>query len=240
MTIDGLTTLDAARVDPRVWEVRSDYVVLLMGVKGIVGGPTDDSSDAALTAAEAAANQVLAGTAPEDLPEVQAWRSTFADLGVKPRVARSSIEALLRRCPTGLPRIDRLTDLYNAVSVHHLLPIGGEDLDAYDGPPRLAIADGGETFDTVANGQPTIDHAERGEVIWRDNAGVTCRRWNWRQCARTRLTPQSTRALFIFDGLGQNAGSRVDAAADLLASYLHAITPTALLTRRLITRHDDD
>ncbi len=40
-----------------------------------------------------------------------------------------------------------------------------------------------------------------GEVIWCDDAGVTCRRWNWRQGKRTQLTQDSTSALFILDAL---------------------------------------
>jgi hypothetical protein len=47
-------------------------------------------------------------------------------------------QALLRRLDAVLPRIDRLTDAYNAVSIANLVPVGGEDLDWYQGPARLA------------------------------------------------------------------------------------------------------
>ncbi len=59
--------------------------------------------------------------------------------------------------------MNALTDLYNAVSVQHLVPIGGEDLDGYDGPPRLVVADGTETLDTVAAGESAVQHADAGE-----------------------------------------------------------------------------
>ena len=36
--------------------------------------------------------------------------------------------------------MNRLTDCYNAVSVLHQIPIGGEDLTRYAGPPRLVRA----------------------------------------------------------------------------------------------------
>jgi DNA/RNA-binding domain of Phe-tRNA-synthetase-like protein len=129
-----------------------------------------------------------------------------------------------------------LTDLYNAVSVQHLVPIGGEDLDCYDGPPRLVVADGTESFETVADGQPVVAHPDIAEVVWRDDTGVTCRRWNWRQCTRTRLTPTTTRALFILDGLGEGAAERVGAAADALEDHLRRGWPFAVVDRRLITR----
>jgi DNA/RNA-binding domain of Phe-tRNA-synthetase-like protein len=68
-------------------------------------------------------------------------------------------------------------------------------------PGRLVRAAGDEDFDTVAHGEPAVEHPKPGEVIWRDDTGVTCRQWNWRQCTRTRMTPATTNAVFIIDGL---------------------------------------
>ena len=132
-----------------------------------------------------------------------AWRLAYQAFGAKPKRTRPSVEALLRRVATGLPRIDRLTDIYNAISVRHLLPVGGEDLVMYHGPARLARAAGDEPFDTMRDGQPVTEQPEPGEVIWRDDDGVTCRCWNWRQCVRTRITHATTSAVFILDGLAE-------------------------------------
>jgi DNA/RNA-binding domain of Phe-tRNA-synthetase-like protein len=234
--IDSAIALDHAWIDPRVWESYPDYVALLMTVDGL--GPVSDGAlgESALSAAETATVRLLDGHAPEDLAEIAVWRTAFAAFGVKPRVARSSVEALLRRCADGLPRIEPLTDLYNAVSVHHLVPIGGEDLDGYDGPPRLVVADGTESFDTVADGQPVLQHADAGEVVWCDDTGVTCRRWNWRQGSRTRLSPATTRALFILDGLGEGATDRVTSAADALDAHLRRGWPSAVVARRVLAQ----
>ena len=38
-------------------------------------------------------------------------------------------------------------------------------------------------------------------MVWCDDAGVTCRRWNWRQARRTQLRDDTTTALFILDAL---------------------------------------
>ena len=99
------------------------------------------------------------------------WREAFRAFGAKPQRTRPSVEALLRRLETGLPRIDRITDVYNAVSIAFPLPVGGEDLAHYAGPARLVRADGDEEFGTVAAGQPVAEHPERGEVVWRDDRG---------------------------------------------------------------------
>ncbi|VTP79945.1 B3/4 domain [Leclercia adecarboxylata] len=74
-----------------------------------------------------------------------------------------------------------MVDIYNAVSIRYAIPVGGENLAAYTGAPRLTLADGSEPFDTVKEGQPDVEYPDAGEVIWRDDVGVTCRRWNWRQ-----------------------------------------------------------
>jgi len=38
--------------------------------------------------------------------------------------------------------------------------------------------------DTMADGIAVTEHPDPGEVAWCDDAGVTCRRWNWRQTRR--------------------------------------------------------
>jgi DNA/RNA-binding domain of Phe-tRNA-synthetase-like protein len=149
------------------------------------------------------------------------------------------VEALLRRLePDGLPRIDRITDVYNAVSLAHLLPLGGEDRAAYVGPPRLVRADGSEPFDTTAGGEPVVEHPEPGEVVWRDQSAVTCRRWNWRQGARTRITTDTSSAVFILDALDPLPDEELHAAADALTDGLLALDPDAVVHRRLISAAD--
>ena len=70
-------------------------------------------------------------SAVEQIPHVAQWREAYRAFGAKPQRTRNSLEALLRRAASGLPRVNRLTDIYNAVSVLHQVPLGGEDLDRY-------------------------------------------------------------------------------------------------------------
>ena len=228
------SVLSAATVDDAVLALRPDYRALLVVVSGVRGGPTDAGSDEALSRAERSAVARLAGRPPEALAEVAAWREAFAGFGVKPRVARSSVEALLRRVEAGLPRVDRLTDLYNAVSVEHLVPVGGEDLDRYVGPPRLVRAFGDEPFDTVADGVAVTVPVDAGEVVWRDDAGVTCRRWNWRQCVRTRLSPGTGRMLVIVDALDPVGDDVLVGIGQELITRLTADAPEAEVSTRLL------
>lgn len=226
--------LNDAWVDAVVRAAHPGYVAVLVAACGLVPGPPSELSERLLLAAETAAAERLSGREPHTLPEIMTWRNAYQGFGVKPREARSSVESLLRRSVGGLPRIDRLTDVYNAVSVLHLLPLGGEDLCGYTGPPRLVVAAGDETFDTVADGEPVVHAAAPGEIIWRDDRGVTCRRWNWRQCTRTRLTTTTTRALFIVDGLGPDARTRAEAAAADLVDQLVLDSPDAAVATRTL------
>lgn len=226
--------LAGAQVDAGVFALRPDYRALLLAVDGLVPGPSDEASESLLRAAEVAAHAW--GEQPvESQPHVAAWRAAYRGFGAKPQRARNSLEALLRRAPTGLPRVNRLTDLYNAISVLHLLPVGGEDLARYAGPPRLVRATGTEPFDTVADGSDIVEHPEPGEVVWCDDAGVTCRRWNWRQARRTQLRDDTTTALFILDALEPMTDDALTAAADDLVDLLARLGPGVTTARRLIT-----
>jgi len=226
--------LAGACVDAAVFALRPDYRALLLAVDGLVPGPGDQDSDALLAAAEGAARQALGGGPAEQLPHVAAWREAYRAFGAKPQRTRNSLEALLRRAASGLPRVNRLTDHYNAVSVLHQIPLGGEDLTRYDGPPRLVRATGDERFDTIADGIVVTEHPEAGEVVWCDDAGVTCRRWNWRQARRTQLRDDTTAALFILDALDPVTGQALQAAADDLAARLARLGPDVRSARRLI------
>lgn len=114
------------------------------------------------------------------------------------------------------------------------MPLGGEDLTGYAGAPRLLSAAGTEAFDAVAGGTEVIEHPDPGEVVWCDDAGVTCRRWNWRQGRRTQLREDTTTALFILDALQPMTDEALDGAADDLAARLAGLGPGVRTARRRI------
>ena len=230
--LDGF--LAGAAVDGAVFALRPDYRALHLAVDGIVPGPGADASEALLRAAESAAAEALRDRPVEELPHVAAWREAYRAFGAKPQRTRNSLEALLRRVAAGLPRVNRLTDIYNAVSVLHRIPLGGEDLTRYRGSPRLLRATGAETFGTTADGADVVEHPEPGEVVWCDDAGVTCRRWNWRQARRTQLTGDTTAALFILDALDPLTDGALAAAADDLAGHLRRLGPDVRVDRRVL------
>jgi len=228
--------LAGAQVAAEVWDLRPDYRAMLLAVDGIEPGPSDAASEALLGAAESSARAALAQTPVEDLPHVAAWREAYRAFGAKPQRTRNSLEALLRRAESGLPRVTRLTDIYNAISVSHQLPLGGEDLSMYAGPPWLVRATGAEPFDTTADGADVIEHPEPGEVVWCDDAGVTCRRWNWRQARRTQLHDGTTSALFIIDVLDPVTDEELTIATEELVGHLRGLGSDVQVAQRLVRR----
>jgi DNA/RNA-binding domain of Phe-tRNA-synthetase-like protein len=95
-------------------------------------------------------------------------------------------------------------------------------------------AGGDEPFETTAAGEPVLDPPEPGEVVRRDDAGVTCRRWNWRQTTRTRLTTATTRAVFVLDALGPMSDDALAAAGDALVTALTTGSPQATVDSRTV------
>jgi DNA/RNA-binding domain of Phe-tRNA-synthetase-like protein len=224
-------SLNRLSVDPAVHALRPDFAVHALAVQGAGNGPGDAVSEALLRDAEAFA----AATGVEVPPHVAAWQDAYRAFGAKPQRTASSVEALWKRARAGgLPRVNWLVDVYNAVSVRHVLPVGGEDLAGYRGAIRLIRAVGDERFDTVASGQPIIEHPAPGEVVWVDELGVTCRRWNWRQGTRTRLSEESHDVLFLLERLAPMPLAALDAAAEAIAGVVQARYPKAALEQRRI------
>lgn len=229
--------LAGASVDESVATLRPDYRAFLIAVDGLDPHADQNGSEALLVRAEETARDLLAETPVEELPHVAAWREAYRAFGAKPQRTRNSLEALTRRADpagSGLPRVNALTDLYNAISVIHQVPLGGENLDAYSGSPRLIRAAGDEPFDTTANGETVVEHPDTGEVVWCDGTGVTCRRWNWRQGRRTQLTDETTSALFILDALEPMTDDALAAAGDELVEHLRRLGDDVRVATRLV------
>jgi DNA/RNA-binding domain of Phe-tRNA-synthetase-like protein len=192
-------------VSPEVAAAWPAYQAAVVIADGVLNGPSDEASERLLTAAEQGARESGLERAADD-PRIAAWRAVFSEFGSKPSRYPCSAEALLARVlkDDRLPRINALVDTYNAVSLRYLIPVGGEDLDRLVGDLRLVRADD-------------------GEVVWRDDEGVTCRRWNWRQEPRTQLSETTTRAFFVFDQLPPQES--LDAAVQELIEQLKRRSP---------------
>jgi len=134
-------------------------------------------------------------------PKIAAWRRAYADFGAKPKKYLSSVESLYRMILRGidLRRINPLVDVYNYVSIKHMVPVGGDDISRVDGDITLRFASGGEMFQPLNS--EGLESAKEGEVIYTDDVEVLCRRWNWRECDKTKMTGETTEAMLVVECL---------------------------------------
>jgi DNA/RNA-binding domain of Phe-tRNA-synthetase-like protein len=176
----------------------------------------------------------------QEHPRIKPWRTAFSKLGLSGGKFPSSIESMARRIVRGdpFPRINLLVDLCNSVSLRHLVPMGGHDLDTLEGNIALQFAEGWEPFVPMGGGEKAT--VPKGELVYRDDREVLTRNWVWRQCEKDKTTPE-TRNIFIpIDVLGEVGPARADEIiqelSDLVPRYFGGSFFSAVLNReRLAT-----
>ena len=176
--------------------------------------------DALIAEREAACRARWGGTELSQISGIAAWRAAYKAFGIKQTRYRSSVERLVKNVLAGrsLARINGFVDAYNAVSLARVLPLGADDLDKVTPPLAFRFAREGDSFVDMADGAEAGDEAPKpGEVVYTDADHVLCRRWNWRQDARSLITPQTTRAVVT---LQANGAGDVQAAADDLVDLI--------------------
>ena len=171
--------------------------------RGINNQPETENKYAAyLEEAGRAAMQYVTDPEFTANPVIRTWRDAFYKFRTK-KGARCSIEAMLKRVSKGgiIGCINPLVDLYNGVSLRYGVPVGGENIDAFQGDMRLTVAEGGEDF--VTYGSDKSEPPYEGEVIYKDDAGAICRCFNWRESVRTMLTEDTVNAFMCIETVSE-------------------------------------
>lgn len=205
------------KVDPKIFEQYPGLVLGVLVLTGVNNSRQDDELNQQLASAQAKVRQDLAGVTLSEHPNVASWREAYRAFGVKAKQYPSSIENLLKRVLKGeeLRSINPLVDLYNVVSLRHLVPVGGEDLDALKGDLRLRIA--GEDEPAVhLLGDNEAKPPKPGEVMYADDTGAICRRFNWKEADRSKLTERTKRAVLVVEALPPVTERELHAALDEL------------------------
>ncbi len=228
-----MTSLFTPIIGPEIFDLRPDYVAISVVAEGVDNAANHAGVDRFI-------QEVMAQSSPPPWADghLDAWQAAYRAFGAKPQRTPCSAEALLTRIRKDgrLPAINAVVDLYNAVSVRYALPVGGENIAAYVGNPRLVRASGNERFDTTKEGHGIMEAVPSGEVVWADERGVTCRRWNWRQGTRTRIDLLTRRMWFVLERLEPMPLAAVQEAASALMRRLGQMSSSAHLTACLIDR----
>ena len=212
-----------------------DYRVAVVVAEGLTIAPERPPAlDALIAQREEAARAKWSGTELSQIPGVAAWRAAYKGFGIKQTRYRSSVERLVKNVLAGRPlaRVNAFVDLYNAVSLAHVLPLGADDLDKVTPPFAFRYAREGDSFVDMAEEGDEPEAPKPGEVVYADAAHVLCRRWNWRQDARTLITPATTRAVVTVQGNGAgDVPAGADDLVDLIGQFCDGDCRVAVLDR---------
>ncbi|MCX5515906.1 hypothetical protein C3941_05290 [Kaistia algarum] len=182
-----------------------------------------DALAAEMATREAEVRARFGGIELSEIPGIAAWRRAYRAFGIKKTSYRSSVERLVKNvlADRPLPAINGFVDAYNAVSLAHVLPIGADDLDKLVGDIAFRYSRPGDSFLDMAGGEegeggaPADDPPKQGEIVYADGEKVLCRRWNWRQDARSLVGPATRQAVVTIQSNG--VGDVEAAARDLVA-----------------------
>lgn len=210
-------------------EIWRDFPDLIPGVL-FTGGITKDAEVRTSRYHEIARSR-LAASSESAFPEIQAWRRTFAAMGLKPTQYRCASESLLRRFKKegALPQIHPLIDLCNAISIAFAVPIAVFDLAHVTDGLEVRYATGKETYLTFSG---DTEHPQPDEVIFADAADrAHARRWTNRQSGLSAIRDTTSSVLIVAEAMH---GSLADmkALTDALAEELTAawsVTPQPII-----------
>lgn len=227
-------------VDDAFWKIFPDARIAVLSLKDV--DETARLSDeemkeiaALLDKANKEAVKYVPNETISDNPVVQVWRQAYQKFPTK-KGARCALENLLKRVLHGNPvgSIVPSVDLTNAVSLKYAFPIGVENMDAFAGDLHLGVMDGTEDFLPIGEAVP--EPPLKGEVAYRDDAGVVCRCWNWRDGQRTQVNDDTTNEFVAMECVEEDRLEDLQKALNELAELLPKYLGAQVMARAIVDR----
>jgi DNA/RNA-binding domain of Phe-tRNA-synthetase-like protein len=205
-------------ISPSVFALLPTLRVGVLSVENADNATTHPEVELLLREAEASLRSRLTEDTFKDHPHIVQFFEAHRGFGNNPKRYYPSHFALAKRVIKGgsLPSINALVDLYNVLSLKYVLPVGGEDLNTCSGDITLDRASGSEPF--IPLGETQNEPPEAGELVYKDAEGVLCRKMNWREADRTKLTPETTNAVLVIESLDPS-----DPLSEILAELLKLV-----------------
>ncbi|WP_342360746.1 B3/B4 domain-containing protein [Terrarubrum flagellatum] len=225
------TALSIAEIAPRFPKARIAFV-FARNLDITTARPPE--LDALIAKREADCRTRWSGVELSQIPGIAAWREAYKGFGIRKTSYRCSVERLVKRVLAGdrLPEINTLVDIYNIVSLTHVFCSGADDLAKIEGDLSFRFARSDDSFIDMgaAEGDDPNDPPKEGEVVYADAAKVLCRRWNWRQDARSGVTTNTSDAVITVQA---NGWGDLDAAVadlrDLIGRFAGGLISHAVL-----------
>ena len=226
------------------WQIFPDASIGVIVADGIL--PTDQVSEENVAKAAKLldrANVIAQKWVPDptisknEVPAV--WREAYRKFKTKKGV-RSSVENLLKRVLKDNPvgHINPSVDISNAISLKYAIPMGAENVDAFEGTFRLKVTEGDDYFLPIGSDEndPTLP----GELCYVDDAGAVCRCWNWRDGQRTEVTDETPHCVFIMENIQPERLGDLQEAVDELAGELEEILGATITHKEILTRDNPE
>ena len=210
-------------VEKEIFEKLPNACFGVVMAKGIDNSKAYPEIDRLLDESITAAAQRFEGKKVKEEPGILPYREAFRALDINPNKYLCSIEALFTRIAKGkgMPHINPVVDLGNAVSLKYTLPMGAHDLGGSSEDICIRLSLPGDTF--LPFGGEAEETPDSGEVVYAVGHQVRTRRWTWRQSEHGKITPESTDIFFPIDGFTDFNREQVLAARDELQALVKRI-----------------
>jgi len=207
-------------IEDSIFETLPTMCVGVVAAKGINNQEDYPDIESLLDDAIQQAEQRFSGKRVKEEPEILPYRAAFQSLGINPNKYMCSIEALFTRIAKGkgMPHINPLVDLNNAVSLMNTLPMGTHDLSLSEEDIVIRYSKPEDTF--LPFGAETEESPDEGEVVYAVGNQIRTRRWTWRQSEHGKIDGNTSYVFFPIDGFIDVNADKVKFAADQLENLL--------------------
>ena len=211
------------KIDSKIFEKFPDLNIGIMIVKGMDNKGTNEEIINQIKDKE---KEIISNFDTETLsqnPKIEVWRKAYSLFGAKPKKYKCSVENLYRMIlkEIELHHINKIVDIYNYISIKNIIPVGGDDIDKINGNITLKFAQGDEPF-TELNSEETKNPKE-GEVVYVDDKEVLCRRWNWRECDKSKMTEETKNVSLVVEGLPPTTKEELQKILDEMSELIQNV-----------------
>ncbi|WP_297300603.1 B3/4 domain-containing protein [uncultured Brachyspira sp.] len=220
-------------IENKVFETLNDMCVAVIVAKGIDNSKKIDEISSMLKDSITNAEKDFENIKVKESEYIKCYREAFQKLNINPNKFMCSIEALLTRISKkkGMPEINAVVDLVNAVSIKYKLPMGAHDLDSMKEDFYIRYSVNGDIF--LPFGETNTEEVDNNELVYVTSNDVRTRRWIWRQSEHGKIIETSSNIIFPIDAfIGVNDDKAIkarDELSELLSKFFKCEIKTGLI-----------
>lgn len=223
------------KIERKIFSAIPNLFVGVVIAKGVDNTKQYKEIDTLLDKAIKEAQLRFANTNVKLNKDILSYREAFQALSINPNKFPCSVEAMFARISKGkgLPHINPLVDLNNALSLKYIIPMGTHDLNRSVEDVEMRYAVEGDTF--VPFGSTEQENIPPGEVVYAVGHEIRTRRWTWRQSEYGKITPATSYVFFPIDGFVDKNKHEVEKIiaelSNILQAHLHCQVSTGFVDK---------